>query len=67
VKPRNHRPAAAAAPAGLPEHDGYFVTGRSGARSMPALIRRYGSAVWEGGDGAPELTRAGSDPRRPWM
>lgn len=50
-----------------PDPDGFAITSRHGARGLPALIDRFGPAVWAGGDGAPELNRAGNDPRRPWM
>lgn len=47
--------------------DGFSVTVRHGRRSLRALVDEFGPVVWEGGNGAPELNRAGADPRRPWM
>lgn len=32
-----------------------------------AVAERFGPGVWQGGDGADELDRGGSDPDRPWM
>lgn len=58
-------------PRRLPRRDehplGYAFTVRTGARSIEALERTFGRAIWDGGDGTPELNRAGSDARRPWM
>lgn len=47
--------------------NGFAITCRHGERGLTALVGRFGRAVWDGGDGAPELNRAGADPRRPWM
>lgn len=60
-----------ATPKDLPRRNetplGYALTGRRHDLTTEAVARRYGRAVWEGGDGAPELNREGADPRRPWM
>lgn len=46
---------------------GYPVSGREPARRVETLAERFGDQIWQGGDGAPELNRAGADRRRPWM
>jgi len=54
-------------PRAVPGPHGFAVATRTGDRGIEALERMFGRAIWDGGDGTPELNRQGTDPRRPWM